>query len=108
MAAWWTTPRVEELTRHQAAGLSYSEIAAAMGRTRGGICSAVRRYVHKTKIDVTEAGRAYDRKAWVKRSLAAGRLPQSKFMSGHRWTEEFLTEPYAVRKARKSLESIGR
>lgn len=108
MAAW-TDQDVADLEAFLASGLSHAAIGRLTKRGTNAIHAAVRRYIYKKPRSGSREFRQRDeRRRHVVRRLKEGRLPEERFSSNHLWTEEFLTEPWAVRKLRKSLESIGR
>ena len=86
MTSWWSDSDVDKLKALRAEGLSHAQVAQRTGRTRNAVASAVRRYVH---------GIPDLRKGRVKKRPNTGSGKASC------WDESMLTEPYAMRKARR-------
>jgi transposase len=97
----WPPEMVEVLKKHLADGFTYAQIAKAMGKSRGGVATAVRAYVQGVTDERTKR-KGRDALRWKLGAAAAGMKSKGQ---PHRWTDDVLTEPYAARKLRKQIEA---
>lgn len=95
----WTPERIELLKRLHANGVRYKRAAAKLECSKSAVAGAVRRYVYGI-LDPRTVSSGNERK---RRAKVPVRVPRSPI----RWTEQNLTEPYAVRKARRAMEAGG-
>lgn len=96
----WTPAAIVTLRAHLAAGRSYEATRKRMACSRAAVAGAVRRYIQQVQDPrSSEQRNRYN----AKRKLVEG-LTTKRKAAPLRWTEETLTEPYALRKLRRQVE----
>ena len=86
MTIWWSDNDVETLKALHAEGMSFALIAKRVERSRSAVAGAVRRYIKRVP----------DLRKKHKRRVTTGQA------TAKCWDESMLTEPYAMRKARRT------